>query len=120
LSTIYIFILYLDISRNGLARRVELSINPGTHKACTSSSAPNQVDPDGRPSKVFLKGTDGKKSNRGSEGSATVDKTSYSTKRLFASTHRRMGRQVSSDSRCDDVIGSEEFVNVKLMDRALN
>ncbi len=98
----------LDISRYGCAGRVDLGINSRSHKDCTGGSACNEVEPHGRPSKSFLERTNGQKSNRGGQRSASVDKTSDGSQRLAASTNRRVGSQIGSDGRCNNVVGSSD------------
>lgn len=100
---------------NPLRCRIKFILNLSTHKSSTSEGAAHEEEPDRSPSKSVLKGTNGKKANGGSDGSASVDESSNSSKGLVVSADRWVGGKISSNSRSDNIVGSAHKENEKRM-----
>lgn len=83
----------------------EFSVNLGAHEESSSRSASNQKDPDRTPAECFLERSNSEETNGSSDGTASVNKTSDSTKGLVVSLDRGMGSKIRRDSRGDNVIG---------------
>ena len=100
---------------NPLRCRIKFILNLSTHKSSTSEGAAHEEEPDRSPSKSVLKGANGKKANGGSDGSASVDESSNSSKGLVVSADRWVGGKISSNSRSDNIVGSAQKENEKRM-----
>ena len=96
----------LDIDGRVGARGKELGVDLAAHESGTNRRAANEVDPDGSPTKLILQGTNGQETDRGRDGTASVDETRDGTQGFVVSTNRRVRGQVSSDGRCNNVVGS--------------
>jgi hypothetical protein len=88
-------------------RREKLRIDFGRHEKGSNSGASNEEYPDGRPSEVFLKRTNGQKTDGSRDGTASVDKSRNGAKGLVVSTNGWVGGKIGGDSRSDDVVGSK-------------
>eukprot|EP01083_Nonionella_stella_P287850 979906_1 len=57
---------------------------------------------------MSLKRSNSKETNRSSDSSASIDKSSYSSKRLVTSLDRRMGCKICGNSRRDNIVWSSD------------
>ena len=89
-----------------LRGREKFILNLSSHESSTSEGTAHEEKPNGAPSKHWLKGTNGKEADRCSDGPASVDEASDSSKGLVISTDRWVGSKISSNSRSDDVVGT--------------
>jgi hypothetical protein len=94
-------------------RREKLGINLCRHEQRPHGGASNQVDPDRAPAVRSLQRAHCKQSNRSSDGTSAIDQAGNRSKRLVVSADRRMRRQISRDSRRDDIVGSVCHKEVK-------
>ena len=96
----------LNINRGGRRWGKEFGVNLGAHERRTGRRATNEVDPNGSPAKLFLQRTNGQETNRGRDGTTTVDEARHGAQGLVVATDRRMRGQVGRHRRSDNVVGS--------------
>mmetsp|Transcript_29471 Transcript_29471/g.71136 ORF Transcript_29471/g.71136 Transcript_29471/m.71136 type:complete len:128 (+) Transcript_29471:1892-2275(+) len=92
------FEIILDDDRARSGRGEKLSIDLGSHENSSTESAADQEDPDRSPAERSLERTNSQQTDGCRDRTSSVDKTGDSTKRLAASTDRRVRCQVGSDS----------------------
>lgn len=86
----------------------EFLINLGRHEKSTAPRATDEEDPNGTPAECLLQWTDGKKTDRCSDGACAINKAGDGAQRLVASTDRGVGGQISSDGTGNDVVGATD------------
>ena len=91
-----------------LTLREEFLVNLGSHEKSATRRATNEEDPNGTPAECLLQRADGKKTDRCSDGTCSINKASDGAQRLVASTDRGVGGQISSDGTGNDVVGATD------------